>query len=74
MYVFNHGYGVCFRKILERPQSYIRCTFRCQKMCAREIFPKFIRMPQMCVCDKCYNFFLGGGGSNELKRVQRGIK
>ena len=66
VYAFNHGYVVCFRKRIERPQSCMRCNFRCHKMCARRIFPKFMCMPQRYVCNKCYKVFLGEI-SNERK-------
>ena len=61
VYAFNNGYVGCFSKRLERPQYCIRCTFRCHKLCARDIFSKFMRITQSYVCNKCYKVFLLGG-------------
>ena len=62
LYAFNHGYGVCFRKILDRLQSFMRCTFRCHKMCVGEIFTKFMHMLQRYLCNKCCIILGRGGG------------
>ena len=66
VYALNHGYGVLFIKIMEQPQSCIMCTFRCQGIFVREIFPKFIRMPQIYACNKFYKVFGGGGGGVKI--------
>ena len=57
MYAFNHGYALTFIKTLEQTQSCMRCTFKFHKMCARDIFPKFMLMTQRYVFNKCYSVF-----------------
>ena len=73
MYAFNHGYELTFRKTLDQTQSCMRCTLKFHKMCARDIFPEFMRMTKRYLFNKCYSVFWGVI-CNELKIIQRSIK
>ena len=67
------GGFVCIPSIVDM-KCVLMFTFRCHKIFAIEISPKFMRMPQSSVRNNLYKVFGGKGGSNEWKRVCRGIK
>ena len=57
VHAFNHSYRVTFIKTQEQPRSCMWCTFRCHEICSREIFPKFMCIPQRYLCSNCYSVF-----------------